>query len=156
VIEIVRRRHIEARPEDLWPSIDDLDALGRWFSFADRFEPLEGSGAGRRQRLHGKWGRKRSEIDQVITAHEPNRELAWEHEAERLDGKPAPVFASSTRFSITIAPDGDGSLVTLRSQQVPASRPRGLVMRLFGTREVAQHMEKSLENLEATVGSTHR
>lgn len=156
MIDIVRRRRIDARPEDLWPKIDDLDELARWFSFADRFELLEGSGEGRRQRLHGKWGRKRSEIDQVVTGYEPNRELAWEHEHERLDGKPAPLFATSTRFSVAIEPDRDGSVVTLRSQQVPASRTKGVVMKLFGTREVAQHMERSLENLAAMVGSTHR
>jgi hypothetical protein len=40
--------------------------MGRWFAFADRMELIEGSGIGRRQRLHGHWGRKRSEIDQEI------------------------------------------------------------------------------------------
>jgi hypothetical protein len=46
---------------------------------------------------------------------------AWRHVAERLDGKPAPVFARSTRFRISPEPHGAGTLVRLRSTQEPAS-----------------------------------
>jgi hypothetical protein len=35
----------------------------------------------------------------------------------------------------------------MRSAQVPASRPRGLVMRAFGEREVRGRLEKSLAAL---------
>jgi len=111
---------------------------------------LEGEGVGRRQRMHGHWGRKRSEIDQVVVEHDAPRRLAWRHEAERLDGKPAPRFAASTRFTITLEPDGAGATrVHLRSEQEPASALRGLVIRLFGRREVAQKLEESLDRLAA-------
>ena len=156
MIEIVTRRHVDAPPAQLWPLIDDVDELAGWFSFAERFELLEGSGLGRRQRLHGRWSNKRSEVDQVVTVYRPERELGWEHEQERLNGKPAPVFASTTRFSISLEPDGDGSMVTLCSQQVPASPVKGLVMKLFGTKEVAQNMETSLDRLAAKVGTKLR
>jgi hypothetical protein len=104
---------------------------------------------GRRQRIYGRWGRKRSEVDQVVVEREEGRVLAWRHEAERLDGKPAPRFASETLFEIRLEPEGDGTRVRLHSRQQPAGPIRGLVIRAFGKREVAQHMERSLERLAA-------
>src|SRR4051794_30412081 len=130
--------------------------MGEWFAFAERFEVLAGEGIGRRQRMHGHWGRKRSEIDQVLVAHDPPRRLAWRHEAERLDGRPAPRFAASTVFSATLDPEAHGTRVTLRSEQEPASRLKGVVIRLFGRREVVQKLEESLDALAAQLGAAGR
>ena len=86
---------------------------------------------------------------QVVVAHDPPLRLAWQHDAERLDGKPAPRFAKSTTFTMTLEPAGRGaSRVRLHSEQEPASALRGLVIRLFGRREVAQKLEQSLDALE--------
>ena len=112
---------------------------------------LEGpDGAGQRRRQHGHWGKKRSEVDQVVTRWEPGHALAWRHEAERLDGRPAPRFAASTDFTIELDPDGG------RHARAPAlgaaSRPgpvRGLVIRAFGRREVSRTLRDSLERLAA-------
>jgi uncharacterized protein YndB with AHSA1/START domain len=153
VLEVVRERWIGAAPDRIWPLVDEPARLSEWFSFADRIEPLSGTGVGRRQRLHGRWGRKRSEVDQLVTAHEPPRLLQWRHEAERLDGKPAPQFARETVFTIRLEPSGAGTDVRLESRQQPASAVKGLVMRLFGTREVAQHLDRSLDHL-ARVATT--
>jgi uncharacterized protein YndB with AHSA1/START domain len=144
---VTQEGRVPATPERLWPLIDDPARMGEWFAFADRMELVEGEGLGRRQRLHGHWGRKRSEIDQEIVAYDPGRELGWRHLAERLDGKPAPRFAAETVFTITLVPEGNQTLVKLVSRQVPASRLRGLVMRLFGGREVAKLLEQSLAKL---------
>jgi uncharacterized protein YndB with AHSA1/START domain len=150
MVVVTAERTIPAPPDAIWPLLDDPVRLGEWFAFADRGEVLEGSGAGRRQRMHGHWGRKRSEIDQVVVEHDPPRRLAWRHEAERLDGKPAPRFAASTAFTMTLEPAGAGaSRLHLRSEQVPASALRGLVIRLFGRREVAQKIDESLDRLAA-------
>jgi hypothetical protein len=100
--------------------------------------------------MHGEWGRKRSEIDQEVVEFDPPRRIAWVHLAERLDGKPAPRFAASTWFTIDLVPDGSGTRVHLHSAQTPASPLRGLVMRLFGTREIADNLEPSLDRLAAT------
>jgi uncharacterized protein YndB with AHSA1/START domain len=157
VIDVAATRTIPAVPDAIWPLLDDPARLGEWLAFADRGEVLEGAGVGRRQRMHGHWGRKRSEIDQVVVAHDPPRRLAWRHEAERLDGRPAPRFAASTTFTMTLEPEGTGaSRVTLRSEQEPASALRGLVIRLFGRREVAQKLEESLDRLEATFSGEAR
>ena len=44
--------------------------------------------------------------------------------------------------------EGEGTHITLRSVQVPASRARGLVMRAFGRRELATTLARSLDALE--------
>jgi uncharacterized protein YndB with AHSA1/START domain len=156
VIDVSASRTLAAPPDAIWPLLDDPARMGEWFAFAERFEVLEGEGVGRRQRMHGRWGKKRSEIDQVIVAHEPRRRLAWRHEAERLDGKPAPRFAASTVFSATLEPAGAGTRVTLRSEQEPASRLKGVVIGLFGRREVAQRLEESLDALAVQVEAAGR
>jgi len=150
MIDVSAARAIPAAPDDIWALLDDPARLGEWLAFADRGELLDGQGVGRRQRMHGRWGRKRSEIDQVVVEHDAPHRLAWRHEAERLDGRPAPRFAASTLFSMTLEPeDGGATRVSLRSQQEPASRLRGLVIRLFGRREVAGKLDESLDRLAA-------
>ena len=149
MIEVIAERAVPAPPERVWPLVSDPDELPRWFGFADRVEVLGGEGVGQLRRQHGHWGNKPSEVDQELTAFEPGRRLAWRHLEERLDGKPAPRFAASTDFSIELAPEpGGGTRVRLRSVQVPASRPRGLVMRAFGRRELSGTLTRSLEALE--------
>ena len=90
MIEVIAERDLPAPPERVWPLVSDPDELPRWFGFAERVEVLEGDGVGQKRRQHGHWGKKASEVDQVLTAYEPERRLAWRHLAERLDGKPAP------------------------------------------------------------------
>ncbi len=148
MIDVAASRTIPAAPEEIWPLLDDPARLGEWLAFADRGELVEGDGVGRRQRMHGHWGRKRSEIDQVVVEHDPPRRLAWRHEAERLDGRAAPRFAASTVFAMTLEPAGErATRVELHSAQEPASALRGLVICLFGRREVAQRLDESLERL---------
>jgi uncharacterized protein YndB with AHSA1/START domain len=152
MIEIVRERHVDLPPVGVWAHVEDPEQLSEWFTAAERIEVLEGSGLGRKQRLHGRWGRKRAEIDQVVTEYVPGQVLAWRHEAERLDGKPAPEFATETVFAIRLQPEGAGTRVRLESRQQPAGPVRGLLIRLFGKREVAGHMERSLVRLAARAG----
>ena len=82
-----------------------------------------------------------------MTAYEPGRLLSWRHEAERLNGKPAPRFAKETIFSVWLEADGGGTLVRLVSQQEPAGAIRGLLMKLTANREIARKLEKSLDRL---------
>jgi uncharacterized protein YndB with AHSA1/START domain len=149
MLEIIVEGRVPAPPEAVWRLVSDPARMPEWFAFAERVEILEGEGVGQRRRQHGHWGRKASEVDQRLTAWEPPRRLAWRHEAERLDGRPAPRFAASTEFSIDVAPAEGGALVRMRSAQVPASRARGLVMRAFGHREVRGALERSLAALAA-------
>src|SRR3954452_198403 len=85
MIDVSAVRTIPAAPDDIWALLDDPARLGEWLAFAEGGEVLEGAAAGRRQRMHGRWGRKRSEIDQLVVEHDAPRRLAWRHEGERLD-----------------------------------------------------------------------
>jgi uncharacterized protein YndB with AHSA1/START domain len=149
MIEVVREREIEAAPAEVWAVVATPERAPEWFAFAERVEVLDGQGVGQRQRQHGRWGRRSAEVDREITDYDAPHRYAWRHLAERLNGKPAPVFARSTRFEISLAPHGTGTLVRLRSTQEPASAVKGLVMRAFGTRDVASAMDRSLDRLAA-------
>jgi uncharacterized protein YndB with AHSA1/START domain len=148
VIEVERAGDIPASPEEVWAVVTDPKRAPEWFTFAERVEVLDGpDGVGQTQRQHGRWGKRVAEVDREITEYDPPHAYAWRHIAERLDGKPAPVFARSTRFRISLEPSPTGTLVCLHSAQEPASATKGLVMRAFGTREVASHLTRSLDRL---------
>lgn len=147
-METYVQRLVRAAPERLWGLIEDPQLIPQWFAYADRAEILEGAGEGRRQRMHGAWGRRHFEVDQKVVAYVPARRIAWEHEAERLDGKPAPKFARYTRFEIRMEPQANGTLVTLLSVQLPAGLLRGIVMSRAGRRETLRRLQTSIDNLE--------
>ena len=94
-----------------------------------------------------------SEVDQVITAFEPERRLEWRHEAERLGGQPAPRFASETILRIELKPQGsNATLVVLESRQQPADPDKEAALR--GNSEyLGKMLETSLERLEKLVTS---
>jgi uncharacterized protein YndB with AHSA1/START domain len=152
VIELIREASVGAPPEKAWELVSSPARAGDWFDFAERAEVLSGDGVGQLRRQYGHWGRKRAEVDQEVTAFEPPRLIAWRHVAERLDGRPAPQFARSTEFRIVLTPEGPGTRVRLESRQEPASAVKGLVIRLFGSRDVARAMERSLDRLAAALG----
>jgi uncharacterized protein YndB with AHSA1/START domain len=149
MIEIVRERQVAAAPAEVWAVVAAPERAPEWFTFAERVEVLDGEGLGQRQRQHGRWGKRSAEVDREITEYDAPRRYGWRHVAERLDGKPAPVFARSTRFQISLEPSDAGTLVRLHSAQEPASAMKALVMRAFGTRDVATNMDRSLERLAA-------
>lgn len=148
-MEVERETVVPAPASAVWTLVEDTRRLPMWLAFAERVEPLDGGeGPGRRLRLHGRWGSRRSEVDVEVTAFEPGRLLAWRHLEERLDGKPAPRYARETRFSIWVEPqDARSTLVRLQAEQEPAGALRGLAMRLFGRREMERRMELSLKRL---------
>jgi uncharacterized protein YndB with AHSA1/START domain len=147
MIEIVRESRVAAPVEEVWEVVSSAGRAPEWFTFAERVEVRSGEGVGQLRTQHGRWGSKAAEVDQEITAYEPNRLLAWRHVAERLDGKPAPKFAASTEFRIELEPEGGNTTVRLRSRQEPASALKGFVMKLFGTKDVARNLERSLAKL---------
>ncbi len=149
MLRVTRSRTLPVPAATLWDIVSRPERLSEWLPYAESVEVLEGSGVDQRRRMHGHWGKRRSEIDQRITVWEPERRMAWVHEAERLDGRPAPRFAASTTFTVELEPVGESTVVTLTSEQEPASRLRGLVMRMFSPRELGGAYERALDALEA-------
>ena len=147
MIEIVRSARIPALADSVWPVVSDAARAPEWFTFAERVEVLSGDGIGQRRRQHGRWSGKPVEVDQEIVAYQPARVLAWRHLAERVAGKPAPRFAASTEFRIELEPVDGATVVRMTSSQEPAGPLRGMVMKLFGTKEIAANMERSLAKL---------
>jgi hypothetical protein len=153
VIEVLCEARVPAGVDQVWAVVSDPGRAGDWFEFSDRTEVLSGAGVGQKRTQHGRWGRKKSEVDQEITAWEPSRLLAWRHLAERLDGKPAPRFAASTEFRIELDGDDEATTVRLRSVQEPAGRVRGWIMKAFGAKDVERNLERSLTRLTALVAN---
>jgi uncharacterized protein YndB with AHSA1/START domain len=152
MIEFVRRRHIEAPAERIWPFVFDITAWPKWFTEAERGEVLSGEGVGRRQRMYGHARGKATEIDSVVTASGPPSRLRWHHEAERVDGKPGSVvFARDASAEVTIQPDGAGSLVTYRLVAEPGSLLNTFMLRVMAPRPITRSFETSLARLAALV-----
>ena len=123
MVQIEIERTISAPAARIWEVVASADRLPQWYARSDRVEVLEGSGLGRRQRISSSWKGQDSEVDQVITAFEPDRLLEWRHESERLGGIPAPRFALETVVRIKLEADGpDSTRVVMESRQRPAER----------------------------------
>jgi len=148
-IEVMREARVDAPVDTVWTVVSDAGRAVDWFSFAERTEVVEGDGVGQRRTQYGRWGRKRSEVDQEVTEFEPGKVLAWQHVAERLDGKPAPKFAVRTEFRIELTADGDATTVRLRSLQEPAGVFKGWLMKRLGAKDVERNLDRSLARLDA-------
>jgi uncharacterized protein YndB with AHSA1/START domain len=153
MIEIARERTIHAPAARVWEVVSEAERLPEWYARAASAEVLEGAGLGRRQRLRSQWQGQDSEVDQLITAFEPERLLEWRHEAERLGGQSAPRFASETMVRIELEAQGsDATRVVLESRQRPADSDKEQAMR--GNSEyLGKMLETSLERLEQLVTS---
>jgi hypothetical protein len=133
--------------------VSDARRLPDWYVRAQKVELLSGEGLGRRQRLTSQWHGRPSEIEQVVTVFQAERELEWRHEAELLDGEPAPRFSAQTLLSIRLSPEGrEATRVTLTSRQTPVDAEKEAVMR-GNSEQLGQSLEASLERLEAVVGT---
>lgn len=151
MIEIARERNISAPAARVWEVVAEAERLPEWYARAASVEVLEGAGLGRRQRLRSEWRGQDSEVDQLITAFEPEHLLEWRHEAERLGGQRAPRFALETVVRIKLEAQGpDATRVVLESLQRPADPDKEQAMR--GNSEyLGKMLEASLERLEQLV-----
>jgi carbon monoxide dehydrogenase subunit G len=146
--EFSRSRRIAASPDRIWPFVDDVTRWPDWFTEAERAEILDGTGAGRHQRMYGHARGKATEIDSVVTAYDPPVHLAWHHEAERVDGRPGSVvFARDATADVTIEAAGDASLVTYRLRAEPGSLLNTFMLSVLAPGPIGRSFEASLERL---------
>jgi uncharacterized protein YndB with AHSA1/START domain len=152
MIEFVRSRRIAAPPDRIWPFVEDISQWPRWFSEAEKGEVLSGAGVGRRQRMSGHARGKATEIDSVVTDHQPPNLLRWHHEAERVNGKPGSVvFAKDATAEVTIEPEAEGSLVTYRLRAEPGSLLNTFMLKVLAPGPIGTSFEGSLARLAALV-----
>ena len=147
VIAVERQRVIGLAPAELWDLAADPARYDEWFDSCERSEVVDGTGLGRRQRMHGRWNRKVSLVEQTITRWRPPHELAWRHDREMLDGRPAPEFARKLEVILTITPEGSDSRVDLRITMQPTSFLKGVLMRLTAGLRLGRSLNASLTAL---------
>jgi len=143
-IEVHRRAVVPIPADVLWQLIEPAEAQPAWLPLGWKCERLAGEGLGREQRLRVKWGGRQAEIDQRVTSYVPNEVLEWTHVAERIDGKPAPVFSRDVRISIALKSAGAGTLVTLRSTHVPVGPLSAILVRFIAARRVARAFDRAI------------
>ena len=152
MIEFVRSRRIAAPPDRIWPFVEDISQWPRWFSEAEKGEVLSGAGVGRRQRMSGHARGKATEIDSVVTDHQPPNLLRWHHEAERVNGKPGSVvFAKDATAEVTIEPEAEGALVTYRLRAEPGSLLNTFMLKVLAPGPIGTSFEGSLARLATLV-----
>jgi len=117
MIEIARERTIPVPAGRVWEVVSEAKRLPEWYARAASAEVLEGSGLGRRQRLHSQWQGQDSEVDQLITAFEPER-----HEEGALEAEELPPVGGQPRFGFSSKERLDG--VAGQSEQIPARLAR--------------------------------
>ena len=153
-MEIARSRLIRAKPEQIWPYIDQVGDWPKWFTEAERGEITGGQGVGRTQTMWGSARGRQSRIDSIVTAYEPNRLLRWHHDAEFMDGKKAPVvYASDAVAEVRIEPQADGSLVTYRLTMKAGNPLFWLIENLLARAPIQKSFDASLERLDRLVAT---
>ena len=151
-MEIARSRRLAAAPEKIWPFIDDVSRWPEWFTEAESARIVAGQGLGRTQRMDGHARGKASRIDSTVTAYEPNRRLQWHHDAEFMDGRPAPVvYASDAVAEVTIEPQAGASVVTYRLTMKAGNPLFWLIENVLARKPITASFDRSLERLDALV-----
>jgi uncharacterized protein YndB with AHSA1/START domain len=144
MIEVIRERKLNVSVNLVWDLIEPVERLPEWLAACETAELLQGAGLGRRQRIGGTFGSKQFEIDQTVIEYQPNQVLAWRHDAERLDGTPAPKISRETEFWIHLQALDQGTQVRLVSRQVPGNLVMRLFLRTIAAPRIAGMMEESL------------
>jgi len=152
MIEVIREKILPVPPERVWAVVEPAARLPEWFAGFKSAELISGAGLGRRQRVTGNWGRRRFEIEQTVIIYEPLKKLAWRHDRELLDGRPAAKISVRVEFRVELEPAGAGTRVRLNSRQWPDN-----FLKRFLLRRVAQHliggmMDAALGRLEELCG----
>ena len=149
----VRRARVVSIPVDvLWQLIEPVETLPSWFPLAERAERVSGEGLGRVQRVTARWGRRTAEIDQQVTAYEPERRIAWTHLAERVNGRPAPRISARVTTTIRLEAANPGTRVVLESEHVPSGALAALVLKFVAKPRLEKAFDRALANLAAAGG----
>ncbi|HEY3009955.1 MAG TPA: SRPBCC family protein [Micromonosporaceae bacterium] len=151
MIIIERRGRIAAPTESVWEVVSDVRRLSGWFAGVNRAQLISGSGYGRRQRMYGRWGRQRFELDADVIAYRPPTLIAWWHVVERIEGRVAPRYARAVEVHVELTPDGDDAtairLISVR--RAPRGPLRAALLRLVHPHPAAEELERSIAALGA-------
>jgi uncharacterized protein YndB with AHSA1/START domain len=149
---VSRRRRLDATPGDVWRLVSDPYHLPRWWPRTQRVENVtSGAPRGRKwtQVLETKDGRGVRADYRCVSAADPERYVF----EQLLEGTPFDGILRSSRTEFRMKPQGDGTEVTLTSEQKlkGLSRLGGFMMRRATGRTLAEAL-KGLER--ALVGGS--
>lgn len=145
---VVRRTRVVPVPVDVvWQLIESAETLPQWLPLATRVELIGGHGVGRLQRAHGIWHGRPTEIDQRVVEYVEDARIAWTHVEERVAGRTAPVFSTSTTIAVELQAVGASTRVTLQATQVPAGAVAAILLRWTAARRVRRAFDQALSRL---------
>ncbi len=143
---IVRRsRTLAAAPDAVWRVLADPRTLVRWWPRVERVKAVTGEGW--TTVLRSERGRA-VRADWRLESQEPGVARAW---AQELEGSPFAKVLTERRVEASVAPDGDGTRVTLELRQ------RGRGMARFGRFMMRRAARKELDGaLDGLAGAVSR
>jgi uncharacterized protein YndB with AHSA1/START domain len=146
-VEVRVEKTVVVPVDVLWQIVEAAETLPSWLPICERCDLVSGQGAGRRQRMHVRWGRKAGEIDQEVIEYTPMSRLSWKHVGERLDGKPAPRISQEVTLTIELHPAGAGTRIVLTSRNVPSGLAAALLLRVVAAPRIRKSLNQALQNL---------
>jgi uncharacterized protein YndB with AHSA1/START domain len=137
-----RSRTVADVPERVWETVSDPYHLPRWWPRVERVEAVVGDRF--TEVLTTDRGRSVRADFRVVESRAPELRV-WEQE---VAGSPFERIMASARTEVALAPDGDGTRVTLvvRQKMRGTARFAGWIVRR-GTRHVLDEALRALEEL---------
>jgi hypothetical protein len=120
MIESSGERFIEARCEQVWMVMDDVNCRARWLTFDDQIEG--------------------------ITVYEPTKRVTWATQ-EHPSLARVSEDESAALLTIELFPEGSGTRVRILATREPSGRIRAITMRFTTQRALDKHIALSLRQL---------
>jgi uncharacterized protein YndB with AHSA1/START domain len=151
VIEFAAERVLAASRDAVWAVVSDPARFPEWFDGVEESEAIGEPGRGQSHRVAGPWGEQRFEIERLVEQWEPPRLVRWRDTAERLDGEqPEDIWHVGSWLSVELGADDEGTRVSLRGTQQPASEDWEARL-LASVPLIEARLAASLERLAALV-----
>ena len=149
---VTRRRHLSATPDQVWALISDPYSLPRWWPRTGRVESVEVKPGGKRTQwtkvLETAEGRGVRADYRCISSAKGER-YAWE---QQLEGSPFERHLRRSVIEIGLRADGDGTEVSLSSEQKLRGTSRlGSPLMRGGQRKI---LDQALDGIEQALGGT--
>lgn len=149
---VTRTRTIAAPPAEVWDLVSDPYSLPRWWPRATRVEGVDRKPGGRRSQwtlvLETAEGRRVRADYRCLSSAERER-YVWE---QQLAGTPFERHLRSSAVEISLRPEGEGTELSLRSDQKLRGLSRlGSTMMRGGQGKI---LEEALDGIESALGTS--
>ena len=149
-MNIFRARILRHPPKAIWAAISTVESLPQWMPGVESARLVSGpaAGKGRRQRLIKQLYKRDIEIEQEVTAWEPEHLLAVRHLRETMGGRDLKGLRDFV-MTVTITPnDKGGSRVLAQYEWTAGSFLPWLFSTLFAGRTMGRELRDSLAKID--------